>query len=159
MKKLSMVLAFLMTSLVTAQMAQAACLKNLKAVEDYEKTDAACSSDFIKTLWSTYKNKTLQGEGMASNYQIQFLDPAQGFSLIYNGARISGTMCCQGGRWQMKNQEGNQTLSTVKGGLIISGYVFRPMPTYPRDSGRNQAGGGASWQRYVPGASSSKGLN
>lgn len=141
MKTLSIFLALVLS----AQMAQAACMRDLKGVEQNERSNPSCKAKFIKDIWSKYGNKTLQGSGMASSYRIKFLDPANGFKLVYNGQNMTGTICCVDGVWQMQNSEGVQSLQLSRSGVLISGYNFTPVRTGNISSSGNENGGSLGW--------------
>lgn len=119
MKKLMLALALLFS----AQLSQAAesCMKNIKAVEDNEKSDALCKASYLKNLYKKYGNKTLNGP---MGYQVKFLDMTNEMAVVANGKKYSGGICCVRGKWSMQNSLGSKTLSHSEEGLFISGYQF-----------------------------------
>lgn len=162
---------FFAAIVLSAHMAESAdssegsyCSRDLKAVEAKERTSPACKAQFIKNIWSKYGNKTLRGTGMASSYSIKFLNPANGFKLVYNGQQISGTVCCIQGRWQMQNSQGVQSLKLVDDGVMIAGYKFVPMATGNISNvAESDTGGSLGWDSQFSsgssGARSSRGRN
>ena len=136
MKKFALALILVLN----AQAANALCMKNIGAVKQNEKKDNSCKASFVNSLLSNFGNKSLRGTGMASGYRITFTEMNDQFTILYNGSKIKGALCCEDGRWQMQNSEGTQTLSSNKSGVMISGYMFTPEGSAGSSRNRTAAG-------------------
>lgn len=140
MKKMMLALALVISS-PWAQAGEA-CMKNMKAVEENEKSDGSCKASYLKNLYRKFGNQTLLGP---MGYKVKFLDMTSEMAVHFNGKKYSGAVCCVKGKWSMKNSLGSKSISAGQDGIYISGYQFAA------SSGAIASSSGESFQSNLPG--------